>query len=180
MKVLGIKDIFSFDFIDVPNKEGILQALKTLMELQAINFNGDLLPLGKKIAQFPISPKFGRILVLAKEFRCSDEILKIVTLLNVDASIFIQTNNYAKKDDFFKSFKSSYGDLLTLLNVWNEWQKALIKNEINKTWYERHSLNEKILQTARFIYTQLTEIYKKNVTKSLFFSVLTIYNLKTD
>lgn len=162
MKVLGIKNIFSFDFLDVPRKESIIQALKALVQLQAIDLNGELLPLGKKISQFPISPKFGRILVLAKEFGCSDEVLKIVTLLNLDASVFMQSNNSTKKDDSVKRFKSSYGDLLTLLNVWNQWQKALIKKEINKAWYEKHFLNEKILQAARFIHKQLTEIYKKN------------------
>lgn len=56
LKVLGINDVIDFDYIDPPPKEGIINALKVLYALGALDKNGEITKIGRKMCEFPLEP----------------------------------------------------------------------------------------------------------------------------
>lgn len=56
LKVLGINDVIDFDYIDPPPKEGIINALKMLYALGALDKNGEITKIGRRMCEFPLEP----------------------------------------------------------------------------------------------------------------------------
>ena len=56
MKKLGIKDLVHFDFMDPPAPETLMRALELLNYLGALDDEGELTPVGEKMAEFPLEP----------------------------------------------------------------------------------------------------------------------------
>ena len=56
LKKLGIHDLVHFDFMDPPAPETLMRALELLNYLQALDDEGELTPLGEKMAEFPLEP----------------------------------------------------------------------------------------------------------------------------
>uniref|UniRef100_K1R3L3 RNA helicase n=1 Tax=Magallana gigas TaxID=29159 RepID=K1R3L3_MAGGI len=84
---LGISDIVNFDFMDKPSTESIIAAVHQLHNLGAVvkETSIKLTPVGRKMAAFPLEPRLGKTLLIAKEHNCLEEILTIVSLLSVDS-----------------------------------------------------------------------------------------------
>lgn len=72
---LGI-DCKNFDFIDRPDAQSIESAINQLIALDAINSKkqNDLTELGRKMAKFPLDPKYSKILLSAPSFGCLNEV----------------------------------------------------------------------------------------------------------
>lgn len=82
---IGI-DCRKFDFIDCPNVQSIELALNQLIALGAVNLgkHAELTELGKKMALFPLDPKYSRILLTAPSFGCLEEVTKFIGKKLVD------------------------------------------------------------------------------------------------
>ena len=53
---MGINDLINFDFMDPPPVQTLISALETLYALGALNDEGLLTKLGRKMAEFPMEP----------------------------------------------------------------------------------------------------------------------------
>jgi len=162
LKSLKIRDVRGFDFMDKPEDQSMLAALKHLVDLDALDNSGDITKLGRTMVQFPVSPLHAKVIALSLDAKCSVEILKIISLMNVDGSIFFQSDRDKKvseKQRVYKSFRSEYGDPLSLLNVWNSWEQS----DFADKWCENHFVNRRSLQNARHIHKQLYEIFERAV-----------------
>ncbi|MCL2482301.1 MAG: ATP-dependent RNA helicase HrpA [Propionibacteriaceae bacterium] len=79
-------DITKFPFVEAPDRTHITDGLRLLTELGAITGTGNeprLTPLGHKLANLPIDPRLGRILLEGAEQGCLKEILVIVAALSI-------------------------------------------------------------------------------------------------
>jgi pre-mRNA-splicing factor ATP-dependent RNA helicase DHX16 len=56
--------------------------------LGALNDNGDLTKLGRRMAEFPLDPLLAKTLVKSEEYKCVDQIITICAMLTVGNSIF--------------------------------------------------------------------------------------------
>ncbi|KAG7175520.1 ATP-dependent RNA helicase DHX33-like [Homarus americanus] len=96
---MGIKNILTFDFIDKPSTEYVQQAVEQLTLLDAAKVvKSDMLELtetGKKMAQFPLDPRYAKILLSGPDYGCTDEVLTIVAILSSES---IYTNPSGKKE----------------------------------------------------------------------------------
>lgn len=54
LKMLKIKNINQFPFIDKPNSENISISIKTICFLGCLDFNGEITEIGKIVLLFPI------------------------------------------------------------------------------------------------------------------------------
>ena len=78
LKALGISNLLKFDFPSRLPESNLVIALELLYALGCINENGALEgDLGLKMAEFPLTPQFSKMLLMSGEFGCSDEILTI-------------------------------------------------------------------------------------------------------
>ena len=76
----------------------------------------------------PVDPIYSRLILLSKDFRCTSEILDIVSLLSVENVFFSPREDREKATVCHKRFASIYGDHLTLLNVFKAYKYSAIIN----------------------------------------------------
>ena len=63
LKSLGINDLIHFDFMDPPPAETLIRALEQLYALGALNDEGDLTKMGRKMAEFPLDPMLSKAVI---------------------------------------------------------------------------------------------------------------------
>ncbi|XP_055684837.1 ATP-dependent RNA helicase DHX33-like [Lutzomyia longipalpis] len=155
---LGI-DCMNFDFMDKPSRESLNSAIKLLYELKAIASieRPTLTEAGRKMSQFPLDPRFSKILLEAPNFGCLSEMIMIIAVLSGE-NIFHSSTE--KRDQILvahSKFVSKFGDHLTILNAFREFLNA----ENPKAWCFKHFLNYRNLMYANEVRKQLMEICKR-------------------
>ena len=63
LKSLGINDLIHFDFMDPPPAETLIRALEQLYALGALNDEGELTKMGRRMAEFPLDPMLSKCLI---------------------------------------------------------------------------------------------------------------------
>lgn len=65
LKFMGIGNIFGFPFINQPSEQIIKDSIHSLQSLRALDNQGNITALGKRICQYPLNPRLARLLVSA-------------------------------------------------------------------------------------------------------------------
>ncbi|AET37505.1 DEAH-box ATP-dependent RNA helicase PRP22 Ecym_1263 [Eremothecium cymbalariae DBVPG len=157
LKAMGINDLLNFEFMDPPPKSLMLSALEALYNLQALDDEGYLTKLGKRMSQFPMEPSLSKALIAAVDNGCSDEILTIISMLSVQNVFYRPKDKQRDADNKKVRFHHPYGDHLTLLNVYKRWNE----NNFSKNFCLDNYLHERHLKRARDVRNQLKMIFKK-------------------
>lgn len=115
LKLLGIQDVLGFSYVDPPDEDSLLDALKQLYVLGAIDATtGKANPLGKVMAAFPLEPKLSRALVESLRLQCSREMTQVVAMLSVE-NVFYESHHSKKRRSEDKSDAIDWGQrILTL------------------------------------------------------------------
>ncbi|EDW57876.1 ATP-dependent RNA helicase DHX33 [Drosophila virilis] len=152
---LGI-DCASFDFIDAPQPEGVQSAHLALEQLGAIKsaVAPSITTTGRWMAQFPLDPRYAKLLLAAPTYGCMEEMLSLVAALSSDNVFIGHTDKSELAALAHAKFHSKHGDHLTLLNVFSTFQKT----EKPKIWCHDNFLNIRNLNYARNVRNQLAEI----------------------
>ena len=69
LKSLGINDLMHFDFLDPPPSETLLRALEQLYALGALNQQGELTKLGRRMAEFPLDPMLAKAILASETYQ---------------------------------------------------------------------------------------------------------------
>ncbi|RVE63586.1 hypothetical protein OJAV_G00137650 [Oryzias javanicus] len=160
LMALGIPDVMNFDFMSKPSPDAVRSAVDHLELLGAVERREGpvfLTPLGKKMASFPLEPRYAKTILLSPEYSCSEEILSIVSLLSVDTVLY---NPPARRDDVLaarKKFTSSEGDHMTLLNIYRAFKKV----SGNKEWCRENFVNSRNMGLVKDVQAQLRDICLK-------------------
>ncbi|KAG0052532.1 DEAH-box ATP-dependent RNA helicase prp22 [Gryganskiella cystojenkinii] len=128
LKAMGINDLINFDFMDPPPVQTLLTALEQLFALSALDSEGLLTRLGRKMAVFPMEPPLAKMLILSADLNCSEEILTIVSMLSVQNVFHRPKDKQAQADSKKAKFHQPEGDHLTLLTVYNSWKASKFSN----------------------------------------------------
>jgi len=128
LKAMGINDLINFDFMDPPPVQTLLTALEQLFALSALDAEGLLTRLGRKMAVFPMEPPLAKMLILSADLNCSEEILTIVSMLSVQNVFHRPKEKQALADSKKAKFHQPEGDHLTLLTVYNAWKASKFSN----------------------------------------------------
>lgn len=83
LKAMGINDLINFDFMDAPPVQTLIVALEQLYYLSALDDEGLLTKLGRKMAEFPLEPPLSKMLLTSVDFGCTEEIITIIAMLSV-------------------------------------------------------------------------------------------------
>lgn len=157
MKARGIADIFSFPLMDTPSDEAFEKALLHLHVLGAVADDASLTEAGKKMASFPVTAPFGRVLLSAADPAndCLLEVIDIVACLTAGQDIFYQLRSeeeIEEVEEFRKALHRREGDLITYLNTM---QQYAAENVNRNDWCKRRKINEKVVKQALNIRKQL-------------------------
>ncbi|KAI1337414.1 P-loop containing nucleoside triphosphate hydrolase protein [Xylariaceae sp. FL0016] len=157
LKAMGINDLLHFDFMDPPPTNTMLEALETLYALSALDDEGLLTRLGRKMADMPMEPALAKTLIFSVDMGCSDEILSIVAMLNL-AQVFYRPKEKQNQADQKKAkFHDPHGDHLTFLNVYNSWKQS----GYQMAWCYENFIQFRSMKRARDVRDQLVKIMNR-------------------
>ena len=122
MKAMGINDLLSFDFMDLPSPQALISAMEQLYNLGALDEEGLLTKLGQKMAEFPLEPPLSKMLLASVDLGCSDEILTIIAMIQTGNIFYRPREKQAQADQKKAKFFQPKGDHLTLLVVYKAWK----------------------------------------------------------
>ncbi|KAM5220346.1 putative ATP-dependent RNA helicase DHX35 isoform 1-T1 [Hipposideros larvatus] len=178
LKALGIDNVLRFHFMSPPPAQSMVQALELLYALgvYVLQHNGTCLlivivvlvagldkdcrltePLGMRIAEFPLNPMFAKMLLESGNFGCSQEILSIAAMMQIQNIFVVPSNQKSQAIRVHRKFAVEEGDHLTMLNVY----EAFIKHNKNSQWCQEHFLNYKGLVRAATVREQLKKLLVK-------------------
>ncbi|XP_078431445.1 ATP-dependent RNA helicase [Wolffia australiana] len=157
MKAMGINDLLSFDFMDPPSPQALVSAMEQLYSLGALDEEGLLTKLGRKMAEFPLDPPLSKMLLASVDLGCSDEILTIIAMIQTGNIFYRPREKQAQADQKRAKFFQPEGDHLTLLAVYEAWKA---KN-FSGPWCFENFVQSRSLRRAQDVRKQLLSIMDK-------------------
>lgn len=157
LKAMGINDLLHFDFMDPPPTNTMLTALEELYALSALDDEGLLTRLGRKMADFPMEPALAKVLIASVESGCSEEMLSIVAMLSVQSVFYRPKEKQQQADQKKAKFHDPHGDHLTLLNVYNGWKNS----RFSDPWCFENFIQKRQILRARDVRQQLLQIFTR-------------------
>ena len=159
LKAMGINDLLGFDFMDPPPTNTMLTALEELYALSALDDEGLLTRLGRRMADFPMDPSLAKSLIMSVDLGCSDEMLSIVATISATQTIFHRPKEKQQQADQKKSrFHDPAGDHLTILNVYNGWKNA----GRNDAWCFENFIQPRAMRRSEDVRKQLVQILDRH------------------
>ncbi|CAH1404182.1 unnamed protein product [Nezara viridula] len=158
LKTMGINDLLHFDFMDAPPVESLIMALEQLHSLSALDDEGLLTRLGRRMAEFPLEPNLSKMLIMSVHLQCSDEILTVVSMLSVQNVFYRPKDKQALADQKKAKFNQAEGDHLTLLAVYNSWKN----NKFSNAWCYENFVQIRTLKRAQDVRKQLLGIMDRH------------------
>lgn len=157
LKASGINDLLHFGFMDPPPNNTMLTALEELYALSALDDEGLLTRLGRKMADFPVEPSLAKALVYSVDLGCSDEMLTIVSMLNIQTVFYRPKEKQSQADQKKAKFHDPSGDHLTMLNVYNSWKHSGFSN----AWCFENFIQARGVRRAKEVREQLMKMMQR-------------------
>jgi ATP-dependent RNA helicase DDX35 len=155
LKSLGITNVAAFDMPTPPPAAHLAAALELLYALGALDDDAALTsPVGERMAELPLPPLLGRMLLGSTEEGCAEEALSVCALVSVQ-NIW-QGNNRAQ-DAARARFAVYEGDHVTLANV----MRSYAKQRESQRWAGRKGLDGRVLQRAVQVRAQLAKFIRR-------------------
>ncbi|PUZ60922.1 hypothetical protein GQ55_4G216800 [Panicum hallii var. hallii] len=157
MKAMGINDLLTFDFMDPPASQALVSAMEELYSLGALDEEGLLTRLGRKMAEFPQEPPLSKMLLASVDLGCSDEILTIIAMIQTGNIFYRPREKQAQADRKRSNFFQPEGDHFTLLTVYEAWKAK----GFSGPWCFENFVQINSLRRAQDVRKQLLEIMDK-------------------
>ena len=154
LKAMGINDLLRFEFMDAPPAQTLVAAMEGLYALGALDEEGLLTKMGRKMAEFPLDPVLAKTLLAAVELGCADEVVTIVAMLSVEGIFFRPREKQQQADQKKARFNQVEGDHLTLLAVYAAWEKS----RFSTPWCHENFIQSRSIKRAQDIRKQLLGI----------------------
>ena len=154
LKAMGINNLLGFDFMDPPSAQTLIQALQTLYNLGALDEEGLLSRLGRKMAEFPLEPALSKMLIASVDLGCSEEVVTVVAMLSAQNIFFRPRESQAKADQKHAKFYQPEGDHITLFCVYEAWKR----NNFSNAWCHENFIHARSMKRAQDVRKQLLMI----------------------
>ncbi len=123
MESLALGEVEEFGFLDPPDGRQIRDGKLLLHELGALDLDAQdprrrLTTLGRKLAQLPVDPRMGRMVLEAGALGCADEVIVIAAALSIQDPRVRPTDKRAEADQQHARFKDEASDFVAYLNLW--------------------------------------------------------------
>ena len=119
MRSLHLGEVGQFPFVEPPPARAIADGYQLLAELNAVDDDNELTPVGRELAKLPVDPRVGRMLLAAREQRCLHEVLVIASALSVQDPRERPLSAQEAADAAHRKWASERSDFLAFLKLWN-------------------------------------------------------------
>ncbi len=132
MSALELGDIAEFPFIEPPTPRMIADGYQLLSELNAIDEQRKLTPLGHELAKLPLDPKIARLLLAGRQYQCLTEILIIASALSTQDPRERPLDKQEAADTAHKRFADERSDFLAYIKIWAWFEQAVAHKKSNR------------------------------------------------
>lgn len=153
LKALGINDLLNFPFMSPPSSDSLVSALSGLYGLGALNSEGAMSRLGRRMAELPLRAYESRAILAAEAHGCVSEIISIVAMLGESSALFYRPSDKKLLADSARArfTVKEGGDHLSLLKIWCEFESE----GFSQIWARENFLQYRSLDRARQVRDQL-------------------------
>ena len=135
MAAAGLGDVEDFPFLDPPDRRQVRDGIRLLQELAALDSSERLTPLGRRLAQLPVDPRLGRMVLEGDRLGCAGEVVVIAAALSIQDVRERPADKRDEADQAHARFADERSDFLAYVNLWSylrEQQLALSGNQFRK------------------------------------------------
>lgn len=140
MAALGLGDegnVATFPFLDPPERRSIRDGILLLQELGAFDnaAGGGITDVGRRLAQLPVDPRLGRMILQADEEGCVREILVLAAARSIPDPRERPTDREEAARQKHARFADEHSDFISYLNLWRylgEQRKELSGNAFRR------------------------------------------------
>jgi ATP-dependent helicase HrpA len=165
MATLGLGEIETFPFIDPPDRRNVRDGIALLEELGAFDPRARderrrLTPLGRKLAQLPVDPRLGRMVLEAERNGNVREVTVIAAALSIQDPRERPADAQQAAAEKHRRFVDKDSDFLAYLNLWRYLRKAqeeLSSNQFRKLCRAEY-LNYLRVREWQDVYSQLRQV----------------------
>ncbi len=118
MTAIGLGDVAAFPFVDPPDKRSIADGVALLEELGAFAPDGALTPVGRKLAQLPVDPRIGRMILEADRYGVLREVIILAAALSIQDPRERPVEAQEAARAMHARFADPTSDFLAYLNLW--------------------------------------------------------------
>lgn len=175
----GPKDVENFPFVEPPDSRAINDGVTLLRELGALSpatsstpaskdprgnrrSGSGLTAVGQKLAQLPVDPRLGRMIVEAGKRGCVREVMILAAALTIQDPRERPTDKQQLAAEKHARFRDENSDFTGFLNLWNYIQEK--QRELSSTQFRRLCRNEFInylrVREWQDLFTQLRQLAK--------------------
>jgi len=147
MAALGLGAVEDFPFLDPPDARQVRDGVLLLQELGALEAAASgpgaplrLTKLGRRLAQLPVDPRMGRMVLESDRLDCLDEVVVIVAALSIQDPRVRPTEERAHADQLHARFKDETSDFLAFLNLWRHLEDR--QEALSRTRFRRECNDE--------------------------------------
>ncbi|XP_067002715.2 ATP-dependent DNA/RNA helicase DHX36 isoform X2 [Anabrus simplex] len=165
IKILQLGKVTRFleRVMDPPDPRAIDVSLKLLRGMNALDDDENLTPLGYHLAQLPLDPQTGKMILMASMFSCVDPVFSVAASLSFKDAFLVplgmETKVNLKKDELSGGMKS---DHLLLAEAFRRWEEASEMGRGHNFCWE-YFLSQSTLCLLRDMKAQFAEhLYKMN------------------
>lgn len=160
LKCIGIDDVLAFDYMERPDEEQIVEALKQLHLLNAINEDGKVNDFGREMCKLPMEPHFSKCVLISRYLKCQEDVLTIVALLSSE-KLFTQVSRHEERRfsqylDTMQKVMLKEGDHFTYCHLYKKWMKSGKSDQFAK----ENFLNLRALRQSGNIRDQIQDLIK--------------------
>jgi ATP-dependent RNA helicase DHX8/PRP22 len=159
LKSLGVKNVMEFDFMERPKTMLLVDAMKRLFSLGALDTEGELTELGRMLSKFPLEPEMSKVLLASVDLGCVEEAAIVLGFLSEGGVVFERPDVGSRMYEVAMSkhrefFNLKWGDLVTYLELYGRFVKA----GKSKQWCTERFLNFRVLMRVEKIKAQLIDM----------------------
>ena len=139
MKSLHLGTVEAFPFLEPPPKKAIADGYALLDELNAVDDDNELTPIGRELAKLPLDPRIGRMILEARERQSLTEVLIIASALSGQDVRDRPQEAAQAADERHRKFDDEKSEFMGYLKLWN-W---IEEGRGHGTAHEAHKLSNR-------------------------------------
>jgi len=118
MAALRLGDVANFPFLDPPERRSINDGVQLLQELGAFDDAGVITETGLRLAQLPVDPRLGRMILQADAEGCLREVLVLAAALSIPDPRERPADREEAARQKHARFADESSDFMSYLNLW--------------------------------------------------------------
>ena len=160
MASLGLGGPDAFPFLERPSAKLIRDGYETLREIGAVDRAGELTTIGRRLAEMPVDPRIGRIVLASIDEGCLPEIVVIAAALSVQDPKNRPAGSEGIADLAHAPFRDPGSDFLSFVRLWRAWRRAREEKGSSaiRSWCRRNHLSYLRMIEWEDVHRQLEEI----------------------